>query len=33
LWARKGLPAMLLTLLVSTLIMAMFFDFFSRPLR
>ncbi len=32
LWARKGLPAMLLTLLVSGIVLTLFFDFFSRPL-
>lgn len=33
LWARKGLPTMLLTLVVSSIIMVAFFDFFSRPLQ
>ncbi len=33
LWARKGTPAMLLTLIVSSIIMAIFFDFFSKPLH
>ncbi len=31
LWFRKGTPAMLLTLLTSSIIMWMFFDFFSTP--
>jgi Na+/H+ antiporter NhaD/arsenite permease-like protein len=33
LWFRKGTPAMLLTLLTSTVVMWLFFDFFSTPLR
>jgi len=33
LWFRKGTPAMLLTLLTSTIIMWLFFDFFSAPLK
>ena len=33
LWARKGTPAMLLTLLVSSILMALFFDFFSAPFK
>jgi len=32
LWFRKGTPAMLLTLLVSSIVMWMFFGFFSKPL-
>jgi Na+/H+ antiporter NhaD/arsenite permease-like protein len=31
LWFRKGTPAMLLTLLTSSIVMWMFFDFFSTP--
>ena len=31
LWFRKGTPAMLLTLTTSSIIMWMFFDFFSKP--
>jgi Na+/H+ antiporter NhaD/arsenite permease-like protein len=31
LWFRKGTPAMLLTLLTSTIVMWLFFDFFSKP--
>ncbi len=33
LWVRKGTPTMLLTLVVASVIMAIFFDFFSRPLH
>ena len=33
LWFRKGTPAMLLTLLTSSLLMWLFFDFFSAPLH
>ncbi|MGI9251858.1 MAG: SLC13 family permease [Pseudohongiellaceae bacterium] len=33
LWFRKGLPVMLLTLTICTIIMWQFFDFFSTPLR
>jgi len=33
LWFRKGTPAMLLTLLTSSLVMWAFFDFFSAPLE
>jgi len=32
LWFRKGTPAMLLTLLTSSIVMWLFFGFFSRPL-
>ena len=32
LWFRKGLPVMLLTLVVCTIIMWQFFDFFSKPI-
>ncbi|WP_293648823.1 SLC13 family permease [Thiolapillus sp.] len=32
LWFRKGTPAMLLTLLTSSILMWMFFDFFAEPL-
>ena len=32
LWFRKGLPVMLITLLSCTVIMYVFFDFFSRPI-
>jgi Na+/H+ antiporter NhaD/arsenite permease-like protein len=31
LWFRKGTPAMLLTLLTSSIVMWLFFDFFSKP--
>jgi Na+/H+ antiporter NhaD/arsenite permease-like protein len=33
LWFRKGTPAMLLTLLVSSITMWLFFDFFSKPIH
>lgn len=33
LWARKGAPVMILTLVVSSIVIAMFFDFFSRPIH
>jgi Na+/H+ antiporter NhaD/arsenite permease-like protein len=33
LWFRKGTPAMLLTLVTTTVIMWLFFDFFAAPLR
>jgi Na+/H+ antiporter NhaD/arsenite permease-like protein len=33
LWFRKGTPAMLLTLLTSSVLMWLFFDFFSAPLE
>jgi Na+/H+ antiporter NhaD/arsenite permease-like protein len=33
LWFRKGTPAMLLTLVVSSVIMWMYFDFFSAPIH
>ena len=33
LWFRKGTPAMLLTLLTSSIIMALFFDWFAKPLH
>jgi len=33
LWFRKGTPAMLLTLLSSSIVMWLFFDFFSAPLK
>ena len=32
LWFRKGTPAMLMTLLTSSILMVLFFDFFSKPL-
>ncbi len=32
LWIKKGTPAMILTLTVSSIIMIMFFDFFAKPL-
>ena len=32
LWFRKGTPAMLLTLMTSSLLMWMFFDFFNQPI-
>jgi hypothetical protein len=32
LWFRKGTPAMLLTLTVSSLVFYFFFDFFNQPL-
>jgi len=33
LWFRKGTPAMILTLLASTLLMWLFFDFFASPIH
>ncbi|MEJ2612369.1 MAG: arsenic transporter, partial [Candidatus Thiodiazotropha sp.] len=33
LWFRKGTPAMLLTLFTSSIIMWLFFDFFSTPIH
>jgi len=33
LWIRKGTPAMLLTLLTSTAIFWLFFDFFAKPIH
>jgi len=33
LWFRKGTPVMVFTLLICTIIMAVFFDFFSAPIR
>jgi Na+/H+ antiporter NhaD/arsenite permease-like protein len=33
LWFRKGTPAMILTLTTSTIVMWMFFDFFSKPIH
>lgn len=33
LWFKKGTPAMLVTLITSTVIMALFFDFFSAPVH
>jgi Na+/H+ antiporter NhaD/arsenite permease-like protein len=33
LWFKKGTPAMLLTLMTSSIIMWMFFSFFSNPLH
>ena len=33
LWFRKGTPMMLLSLLVATVVFALFFDFFARPLH
>lgn len=33
LWARKGWPIMIMTLITSTVVIAMFFDFFSRPIH
>jgi len=33
LWFRKGTPAMILTLLTSSLILWWFFDFFARPIH
>jgi hypothetical protein len=33
LWFRKGTPVMIGTLFVSTVIFAVFFDFFSRPIN
>jgi Na+/H+ antiporter NhaD/arsenite permease-like protein len=32
-WFRKGTPVMLLTLVICTIIMTLFFDFFSAPIR
>lgn len=32
-WARKGLPAMLLSLLACTIVMVLFFDFFATPFK
>lgn len=32
-WARKGLPAMLLSLLACTIVMVLFFDFFAAPIK
>lgn len=32
-WFRKGTPVMLLTLVICTVIMSLFFDFFSAPIR
>jgi len=33
LWFRKGTPAMILTLITSTIVMWIFFDFFAKPLH
>jgi Na+/H+ antiporter NhaD/arsenite permease-like protein len=33
LWIRKGMPIMLLTLVVSTAVIVLFFDFFAAPIR
>jgi Na+/H+ antiporter NhaD/arsenite permease-like protein len=33
LWFRKGTPVMLVTLVICTLVLALFFDFFSTPFR
>ena len=32
-WAKKGLPVMLLTLVICTIIMIMFFDYYALPLH
>jgi Na+/H+ antiporter NhaD/arsenite permease-like protein len=32
-WFRKGTPAMIVTLATSTIIMWLFFDFFSKPIH
>ena len=32
-WAKKGLPVMLLTLVICTIIMWLFFDYYSLPLE
>ncbi|GIS33014.1 MAG: hypothetical protein Ct9H90mP4_09280 [Gammaproteobacteria bacterium] len=31
-WAKKGLPVMLLTLVICTIIMYLFFDYYAEPL-
>jgi Na+/H+ antiporter NhaD/arsenite permease-like protein len=31
-WAKKGLPVMLLTLVICTIVMYTFFDYYSQPL-
>ena len=33
LWMKKGLPVMLATLITCTIIMYLFWDFFSAPIR
>jgi len=33
LWFRKGTPVMILTLIVSTILFLLFWDFFARPLH
>ena len=32
-WFRKGTPVMLLTLVICSVVMALFFDFFSTPFK
>ncbi len=32
-WFRKGTPVMLLTLVICTIVFALFFDFFSTPIH
>ena len=32
-WAKKGLPVMILTLVICTIIMYLFFDYYSLPLH
>ena len=32
-WAKKGLPVMVLTLAICTVIMYLFFDYYSLPLH
>jgi len=32
-WAQKGLPVMLLTLVICTIIMYIFFDYYALPLH
>jgi len=33
LWFRKGTPVMIFTLLICTVVFALFFEFYSTPLR
>ena len=32
-WAKKGLPVMLLTLVICTIIMYLFFPYYAQPLK
>jgi hypothetical protein len=31
-WAKKGLPVMILTLIICTIVMYTFFDYYAQPL-